>query len=173
MKYKKVKLSALLFFGFGLIGLHAQNQLYVKEKTGTQTPITLSNIKKLTFATGNMIVNKSDGNASTFSLSNIQYLIFNDNTTNVSQLSLQESSKMILYPNPVIDQLQISYEAIMEGVVHLEIIDLQGKVLYQQIISCQTGINHAIIPISQLTNGLYMCSLKNGNKIQTLKFFKN
>lgn len=172
-QHKKVFLSVLLLFSIGLTGLYAQNKLYVKEKAGTQTSFTINNVRKLTFASGNMMVNKTDKSTSAYALSNTRYLSFRDFTTDVPQISLQESSNLILFPNPVTDQLQISYETMSEGTVQVAIFDVQGKVLLQQNLSSQTGSNHATIPILQLTKGLYMFRLQNGNKLETLKFLKN
>jgi len=173
MQHKKVFLSVLLLFSIGLTGLYAQNKLYVKEKAGTQTSFTLNSVRKLTFVTGNMTVNKTNGNTGTYSLSTIRYLSFKDFTTDVSHISLQESNTLILYPNPVIDQLQISYETAKAGIVQVEIFDVKGKLLHQQILNSQIGTNHATIPVVKLTKGLYICCLQNGNKFETLKFLKN
>ncbi|OFX31707.1 MAG: hypothetical protein A2X08_16055 [Bacteroidetes bacterium GWA2_32_17] len=172
MRYKKVKLSALLLLGIGLSGIQAQSTLYVKEHSGIQTPYTLSSIRKLTFPTGNMTVKKTDGSTNTFALSDIRYLNFIDLTTNVSQVGIQENSSIILYPNPVIDQLQISYESIKAWNVQVEIIDVQGKVLHQQTIISKNGTNHALIPVSQLSKGLYVCRLQSNEKIEIFKFLK-
>ena len=171
MEHKKVKLSALLLLGLGLTGIQAQS-MYVKEHSGIQTPYTLSSIRKLTFPTGNMTVNKTDGSMSNFALSDIRYLNFSDLTNNVSQIGIHESSNIMFYPNPVIDQLQINYESIKAGNVRVEIIDVQGRILYQKTIISQSGTNHALIPVSQLSNGIYVCRLQSDNKIEIIKFLK-
>ena len=173
MKHKKLKLSALLLLGLGLTGLQAQSTLYVKEHSGTQTSYTLSSIRKLTFPTGNMTVNKNAGSPTTYALNDIRYLNFIDLTTGVTQTDKAKSSNIELYPNPVNDQLQISYETLNAGNVQVEIIDLQGKVLLQQTISSQNGTNQAIIPVSQLAKGLYVCRLQSNDKIGNIKFIKN
>ncbi len=173
MRHKKVKFSVLLLSGIGLTGLQAQSTLYVKEHSGIQTPYTLNSIRKLTFAGVNMTVNKTSGSTDNYVLSDIRYLNFIDVTTNVSLISSQESSNIILYPNPVIDQLQISYETLKAGNVQVEIVDVQGKVLHQQTISSQNGTNYAIIHVSQLSEGLYVCRLQSGDKIEIIKFLKN
>jgi len=170
MRHKKIKLSALLLLGLGLTGLQAQSTLFVKEHSGTQTSYTLSSIRKLTFPTGNMMVNKTDGSTSTYTLSDIRYLNFSGLTT-VSQIGNQKSS-ITIYPNPVIDQLQINYETLKAGNVQVEIVDIQGRVLHQQTIISQNGTNHAIIPVSQLAEGLYVCRLQNDDKIEIIEFLK-
>jgi len=173
MKHKKVKLCTLLLFGLGLSILQAQSGLYVMKKTGTQTQFTFNSITKLTFASGYMTVNKTDGNSNIYALGDIRYLSFIDLTTDVSQISNQGSGNVMLYPNPATDQLQISFESVKTGNVQVEIIDAQGKVLQRQTLNCKNGNNHAIISLSQLSGGLYICRLQNYNKLETIKFIKN
>ena len=173
MRHKKVILSVVLLLGLGLNGLQAQSTLYVKEKTGTQTSFELNGIRKLIFPAGNIMVNKTDGDTRVYALSDIRYLSFIDFTTDVKLIDRQESSNLTLYPNPVIDQLLISYESLKEGNVQVAIIDIQGKILHQQTINSQNGTNQTIISVSKLPKGLYVCRLQNGDKLETIKFIKN
>jgi len=172
MKHKTFLLCALFIFGFGLIGLQAQTKLYVNEKPGTQTPFAASSIRTLTFTAGKMTVNKTDGNLGTCALSAIRYLSFNDYTTDVPQISSRQTDKLVIYPNPVAGQLQISYETAKAGNVEIKIIDLQGKVLHQQVISSNAGANHATIAVTKLPNGIYLCRVNKGTSIETTKFLK-
>lgn len=105
MKHKLLLFSVLLLFGFGLTGLKAQTKLYINQKSGTQTPVTASNIRTLTFAAGQMAVNRTDKSSSTYALSTVLYLSFNDYTTDVPQIFTIQSAKLVVYPNPVADQL--------------------------------------------------------------------
>lgn len=173
MRHKKLKLTIILLLGIGLTGLLAQNKLYVKERTGMQTTFALNNIQKIFFTESNMNVNRTDGNKSTYVLSDIRYLNFMDLTTHVSQIGRQENRSFILYPIPVINKLQISYESLKAGSAQIEIIDVQGKVLHRQTISSQNGTNQAVITVAQLRGGLYICRLQNGDKLETIKFIKN
>jgi hypothetical protein len=171
MVHKKVKLVTLFLFGIGLTGIKAQSTLYVREHSGMQTSYTLSSIRKLTVPTGYVTVNKTNGNMSAFALNNIRYLNFND-LTDVSQIDVQGNSNIVIYPNPVVDQLQISYKSIEAGNVQIGIIDMQGKVLYRQTLISQIGINHLLIPVSQLSKGIYVCRLQSDNKTEIIKFIK-
>ena len=172
MKNQKL-LWAVLLLSICHSGLQAQNALYVKEKSGTQTSFTLNGLRKLTFPAGNMTVIKSDGTTSTYAFSTIRSLTFSDLINNFSPIAKKERSNLTLYPNPVIDQLQMSFETLKEGSVQTEIIDFQGRILHRQTISCQEGTNQATIPVSQLQKGLYLFRLQNGNNVETIKFIKN
>jgi len=173
MKFKKLKLIAFLLLCLGLAGAQAQSTLYVKEKPGNQTAFALSDVRKLTFPTGSVIVNKNDGNTNTYSLSNIRYLNFINLLSGILQIANQESDNMILFPNPVIDELKLSFQSAGTGNLQVDIMDVQGKVLHQQTINSLNGANLYIINIAQLPQGLYLCRLQNGNKLETIKFLKN
>jgi hypothetical protein len=173
MKQKNLNLIAVLLLVTGLTGLQAQGKLYVKEKSGTQTSYAFNSIRKLTFSSGNMIVTKTDDNTSSYGLSDIRYLSFRDIITDVKPVGIDEISITSLYPNPVIDQLNISYESPDAKNVQIEIIDVQGRVLLNQTISSQNGTNLAKITVANLAGGLYICRLLNGSNPETIKFLKN
>lgn len=172
MKHKLLLFSVFLLFGFGITGVQAQTKLYVNEKSGTQTPFTASSIRTLTFAANQMAVNKTDKSSGTYALSAIRYLSFNDYTTDIPQIGSSQNSKLAVYPNPVAGQLQISFETVKAGNVQFEILDLQGKVLYQQAMSSNAGANHVTIAVTKLPKGIYLCRVNNGTSIETTKFLK-
>lgn len=166
-------LCMVFLFSLGFSSLKAQNALYVKEKTGTQTSFTLNGLRKLTFPTGSMMVNKTDGSTVSYAFSAIRSLTFSDLINNVSTIVKKKRGNLTLYPNPVIDQLQLSYETLQKGSVLAEIIEFQGRILHRQTISCQEGTNQANISVAQLQKGLYLLRLQNGNNVDAIKFIKN
>jgi hypothetical protein len=173
MKHLKIKLVLALLFCSELFALQAQSTLYVKENTNAQTPFALTSIRKLTFSAGNLVVNKSDGSTSTFDLTSLRYLSFNSIATDVKPIENINSNKLTLYPNPVVDYLQIIYETATAGIADFEIIDLQGRTLLHQTLSCQNGTNHAAISVAHLLAGLYLFRMQISNKLEAIKFYKN
>ena len=174
MQNKKRKFILCLIIGISLTNLHAQNLLFVKEKSGAQTSYSLSNIQKLTFASGNITVNRNNGSMNTYAFTNIHYLNFgNDGTTGISPFEMMGNNTFLLYPNPVTDQLNIQFTSASTEKVKLQIVNMQGRIILQQSISSQSGINYATISVSQLLPGLYFCRLQNGDKPETIKFLKN
>ena len=173
MKRKKLILFAILLLGLGPTGLKAQNQLNVKEKAGKVTSFALSGIQKLTFPSGNMEVKKTDGSSASFALNDIRNLTFSPVTTDLKTLDSKREGTFSLYPNPVTNEFQLSYESIEARTLNVEIIDLQGRVLLRQTINSQYGTNHNRISVSQLQKGLYICRLRNDYKYETIKFLKN
>ena len=171
MNLKKAKLCTLFLIGIGLASLQAQSMMYVKDKDGTQSAYTLSSIRTLTFLSGNMKVSKNDGTSGTYSLSNINNLSFTE-PTGVSRISMQQAGEMNLFPNPVIDELKISYKSSKTGNAQIEIIDLQGKVFYRQTKTSLSGTNLVTFNVAQLPLGIYICRLQNGNNLENVKFIK-
>lgn len=173
MKRKKLIMSAILLFTLGLTGLRAQNQLNVTGTSGTVSSFDLSSIAKLSFTGGNMVVNKTDGNSSPFAITDIRKLTFGTSTVGVKDLVSKAKSNVSLYPNPVTDELKITYESNTTRSWKVEILDMQGRVLHKEVILSPSGINQATIPVSQLGKGLYLCRMQHGDKSETVKFIKN
>lgn len=79
MKYKRLKLSAILLFGFGLMGLQAQT-MYVLNGEGRQTGYALSSIKYIKFSDSRLIVQRESVQADNYFLINTSGFIFNPNS---------------------------------------------------------------------------------------------
>lgn len=173
MKHKRVKLIVMLLLFIGLTGVHAQTKIYAKEKAGSSTAFELSSIRKLTFSNGNLMVNKADGNSSNLGLNNLRYLSFADFSTGILPILKDGEINYRIFPNPATDEIQMSYLSENSGQLRVEIIDLQGKILHQEMILTQNGTNTATINISRLRRGLYMCRILSDNKSKTIKFIKN
>jgi hypothetical protein len=171
MSDKKVRLVIILLLS--LTGVYAQNAIYLMERSGVQTPISLDNIRKLTFTTGNMTVFKTDGNSSNYKLGDLQYLRFIDQASISSKIESGENSYFTVYPNPVVDQLQIRFVSATSGSVQLTILNMAGVVLHKQSTISQNGMNQRIISVSNLSSGLYICRLQYGNKAESIRFLKH
>jgi len=168
MRQKKVKLSALLLLGLGLTGLQAQT-IYVKETSGTATAYPLSNIRKLDFAPGNITVHKTVGTSDIYALSGIRYLNFQDLTTTVAMVEKLEGT-IQLYPNPVVDVLNIQQPSEGNQVCIIEILSIDGRLVYKEK---QTPYKNATqINVSALPQGIYLCKINNGITTATTKFIK-
>jgi len=115
---------------------------------------------------------KTNNGITTYSLNKVSYFNFTNLLTAIPQNAIQKND-LLLFPNPVNDELKISYKAGEAGVLNLEIIDMQGKVVLQQSLSGQNGNNLFTINVTQLLHGLYLCRVQNSNQIENLKFIKD
>lgn len=172
MKQKRVKWIFIILLIVGFTGLRAQTVLNVKVKTDAQSSFFLSDIKTLTFTSGTMSVNKRDGNINKFAMADVRNLNFSSIATNNKILN-DGNIILMLYPNPVRDFLQVKYDSKAEENVYVQIINIQGKVVYQGLLKSQTGTNYIDIHTESFQNGMYLCRIQNGNKIETAKFIKH
>ena len=171
MKLKKVKWILVILFAFGLRVLCAQTSLNVNEKSGTITQYALNDLKKLNFSSGLMTLSMKNGDYKVFALINIRNINFM-NVTSVDEIYSNEESNFMLYPNPAKDLLQVLFESKADENVLIRVINIQGKVVSQQLIKSHEGRNYIEIPVSSYQHGLYLCSLQIGNKIESDKFIK-
>ena len=172
MKQTRAKWIFIILLTVGFTGLRAQTSLNVKVKTGAQSSFFLSDIKTLTFISGTLSVNKRDGNRNDFAMTDVRNLNFSSGATD-NKIINDGIITMMLYPNPVRDFLQVKYDSKAEENVNVQIINILGKVVYQRVMKSQTGTNYIDIHTEYFQNGMYLCRIQNGNKIETAKFIKH
>ncbi len=165
----RVRLIILFLYSLGMTG-HAQ-MMYVKEKNGTKTIYSISDIRKLTFSGGNIKVYGLDGNSETFASTDIRYVNFTDLSTGIYLPEKQEPEFLILFPNPVQDILTLNFKSLVEA-ISFEVMTLEGKTVHSKIIIIQSGINQVEINVSSLPKGMYVCRLIDGKRVLINKFLK-
>lgn len=168
MQHKKLKFSVVLLLGLGLTELHAQT-MYVKEISGAQTAYTLSNMRKISFSSGNLTVTKTDNISNVYALGALRYLNFSDNTTIFNEPLSIQSQKLKVYPNPVSDILNIDLTGMVETIGILSILSFEGKTLVSQQVNNKDVIS---LDISHLPAGIYLCRYSNATEIKIVKIIK-
>jgi hypothetical protein len=164
MQHKRLKLSALLLFGLGLTGLHAQ-QIH------ESIPATGGN------ASGN-------GGSVSYSVGQVMYQIHISTNGSVAQgvqqpyeisivTAIEEAKGINLavsaYPNPTCDNLTLSITEFDISILSYYLYDMQGKLLQSDMI---TG-NKTSIVLSNLETGTYFVKVIQGNKeVKTFKVIK-
>jgi hypothetical protein len=71
-----------------------------------------------------------------------------------------EQGKVIVYPNPAKETLNISWNDISEPNVQISVINMEGQYLFSS--SAPSSLNHTSIPLSSLSTGMYVCILQSG-----------
>ena len=150
MKYKILIFNSILLLSLELTTILAQNNLLVNEHFGMQSSFLLNNIRKLTFTSGNISFSLLKGDMRVFALNNISNLRFNTMANNVIPRQSLDANNSKLYPNPVTEKLQIKYELTKPENVLLEIVNLQGKLIYQNNSISKVGINITTISVDKL-----------------------
>jgi len=162
-KPMRLKISLLTIFLYllavGITEVHAQTNLTVKFKDGTQKISSINSVGKLTVSDQNLVIKLTDGTASTYLLTAIQKIIF-DNSTEVNNIANQK--ELLLYPNPATDFILLKNA--VEGQSNITIYSMDGALL------ASTNIYdpNQQIDISSLPKGLYILKVNN----QVLKFSK-
>jgi hypothetical protein len=169
MRHKKLKLCAILLLGVGLTGLQAQT-MYIKKSNGSQTAYTVSNVRKMTFASGNVTFQKTDNSTEVFALSGLIYLSFSDFTTGIDKQQIQAgNTTLITYPNPVVDVLNIDLTSTDNQNGSISILSLEGKIIQTEKTA---GKSIVILNLSQLPQGIYICRYNSGTENKTVKIIK-
>jgi len=170
MKLKNVQLIIFMLYALGITGARAQTSLNVIDKSGKQSAFNLGDIKKVIFNSRVMTINKLDGNIYYFGVPDVRNLNFAWITS--LDENKAESGNLLLYPNPVRDNLQVRYESSSEENITITIINIQGAVVFQQIMKSQAGTNDVNIPVLTFQKGMYLCRIQKGNLIEMHKFIK-
>ena len=158
-------LAVFLFLGLCIESSLAQTNIYVKSNSGVQTAIPLEQLETLTFSNGNLKLLKVDGESETDILSTIQYISFREyKTTVVTDVTKSTfTEEFVLFPNPVQGVFFIS----ANNLTNIEIINALGEVVLQTTYVGESGIN-----VNSLTQGMYICCIKQGNTQSFKRFIK-
>ena len=99
--------------------------------------------------------------------SNSEYLGINDNDK-PNEIS---SNNINVYPNPVIDNVNIAYTLIQKANVTIKIYDLNGRLVkVRNLMNKPSGYNVEAINCTDLNRGTYIMQLLQGNNTKTSKF---
>lgn len=169
-----MKFRVLIFFIF-ILGsnklslLHAQT-MFVREISGTQTAYSFSNISKLTFTPGNLLVHHNGG-TNVFVFNNLRYVNFTDLLTSISSTNESAKDAIILFPNPVVDLLIIDQNLTEGEEIKIRITTLDGRIVFHQHVN-QTVNGNTCIDVSSLPAGIYICYFSKKDTVRFAKFIK-
>ncbi len=77
------------------------------------------------------------------------------------------------YPNPATESINIDFNSLEEGMVMANITDLTGRLIQQQQMSVEKGVNTMTLPLFNLGAGTYYISLQNEKEVTTpVRFVK-
>ena len=154
MKNKLLLLfSAISLFSFG------QN-LTLNENSGSSSSYSISDIKKITFQSGDVVV-ETQTSTDNFSIGGVRNLVFGQIITETKEIA-QTVQELSAYPNPCGDELNISQNTTD---ARYFIYDLNGSLIQSDKASSR-------INVSSLTTGVYFFILVDKTSTQTLKIIK-
>ena len=77
---------------------------------------------------------------------------------------------LVLYPNPTDDELNVQFSLESSQEVIVQIQDLSGKVLQNNLINANTGTNLVFMNTSELSSGMYFMKINIGGAQKTIQF---
>lgn len=134
--------------------------LYLNETSGSTSTYSISNINKITFQNGDVVI-KMGSTIDNFPISGTRSITFQPFTTPIYEFNAVDQN-LSAYPNPCADILNISDVTDNEKYfIH----DLNGNLI-------QSATVFSIIDVSNVNSGIYILSLNIVNGVQTIKFVK-
>lgn len=168
---KRNTLATLLAFCCIAAPLYSLNKLTIKQKNGTITEISTTDINKLTFAQGALQVDQANASDQSFLLSSILGVTFFTPTGLNSPSS--DNAALTIYPNPANNFINIEYTLTKNEEVLFKLLDLQGKVVMVKELSNKIGRNREMLTIKQVNNGIYLATIQIGAQLICTKIIKN
>lgn len=166
-----MKIFILLCEFIILFRLGFAQTMYINELNGNLSTFLYSGISTISFQNFNLIIKEKVGTNQIMPINSIRTLTFTKYTYQNDKNDI--GLTINLFPNPVNAILNVQLPIIIDKNVRLEILDLTGSILYLKIINNHSSKNTLSIPIQTFNNGIYLCRLMHGEKINTQKFIKN
>lgn len=85
-----------------------------------------------------------------------------DKYSNIKSVRFKDlSSYVSIFPNPATEIVNLSVESEKEIVIHAEILNTTGHILFQQQYQLLTGVNRIILPSGNYPSGTYFLRVRN------------
>ncbi|MBI3233572.1 MAG: T9SS type A sorting domain-containing protein, partial [Bacteroidetes bacterium] len=99
--------------------------------------------------------------------------LFVNNTVggNIAAATAISNNKVSVYPNPFTSDFTLEME-VKGGNYKLMLMDMNGKVMMSENIAMMEGTTRMLIPTTELSKGMYILTIMNGNEMKTIKVVK-
>jgi hypothetical protein len=87
-----------------------------------------------------------------------------------SNIEQNQEIKLSLYPNPVVETLTIEVSTLND--VEVEVLNINGQVVGDQIIPAEFGLAKGVISMKDLPSGIYLLKSKVNGRLYTTKIVK-
>ena len=156
---------ALLF----LMQICCAQTMYVRQINNIQTTYSIDNISKMTFSSGNILIDQINGNDVQFYMDSVLYIAFQLYTVGIQENN-SDNQKISVYPNPVSSILNIDLRNMAEDNGTIQILSMNGSLL--KSIPVPSGEKLLQIDVSGFAQGVYLCKIICAAKSETIKFIK-
>ena len=97
------------------------------------------------------------------------YLDIVNSTSTINYISQETFELKDVFPNPVNSNAKIQYVLGEDSEIYFELHNLLGEKVKSKLIKSKRGVNTFFVNVSNLTEGIYLYSITNGDIIQTKK----
>lgn len=135
---------------------------------GSQECHAINSISCMRVLNGNLMVQFTQQTNTSYSIQEIRKIMFTSGNT--GQVRQTQPPAMRIYPNPVGDILTVEISEQSRGNGTIEIFSMDGRLiqtLRTTLVNSTTQIN-----VSSLSQGVYICRIRNGNQTSSLQFVK-
>jgi hypothetical protein len=162
----------LLYTTYTVRAQNSSDSFRIMLHDGSSSTLPIGDIRNILFTTDGQMQVVMTNDDQNYPLLLVRNIVF----TTATQLIEPEQAvnpSLVLFPNPVVDQLSLRFEHDNVSTVLIQIFDLSGKMVIGKTVTSldlATGID---ISVSQLPAGLYLCRVQIGKQLLTSKFIKS
>jgi len=95
------------------------------------------------------------------------YIEISAATSTINQFDNTTFELQAVYPNPVMNQAKVQFISGLNADIVFKIYNLLGEEIESQLISSSRGVNTVNLNTSSYSEGIYLYSINNGNKVLT------
>lgn len=147
--------------------IKAQSTLSIISNSGNDYSFETSEIKKITFSEGEIIITEQNNTSSFYAINDVNRLGFNlnDKTLDLNNIYLENEIKT--YPNPVNDILYVERNLVSNCKLQIKILNSKGQAVLEKTLFKTNHIN-----LSSLIKGIYICQISTCNETKNIKLLK-
>lgn len=119
---------AILFSG----SLFAQTEVFIHYLNNTEETYSITENGKIYFSENNLLIKEDSGTAVSIDVSSIRKLIFNNLTDTATPGIFQNATDIYIYPNPATDYINIACTEHSEP-IQVKIFSLSGMLVWQNL----------------------------------------
>ena len=162
----------LLGFVFCFGALFSQSILF-NYQDGSSSEYELSDVRKITFDNDVMNLHLNDGSVYNWNVSTISHYNYDQNTGIEQILDLVNFLDVNVYPNPINNHLNVSYNLSKSDNVSIEIYGYSGRLLIKEDVGNQGKGNHLNqLNTNELASGNYVLHIVGDKSSISKKIIK-
>ena len=99
------------------------------------------------------------GNLLAFDMTNGLFVLRMDAAAGNERVNAEAGTDLLIYPNPGVGAIQVSWRQGMEETQILQVVDMGGRVVWEQEVHSEAGENSLTLPLSGENKGIYLVQL--------------